>query len=99
MLPSSAENSQCFTAAVASFEYGTTVVRETSVNNPFTKGSAPGSVSYETRSIRGNQQPQTFSKCATAKCVKIRAARKRLSIVRVHESLMCLTSCEHGQKF
>jgi hypothetical protein len=60
------------------------------VNNPFTKGSAPGSISYETKSIRGNQKPQTFSKCANAKCMKIRATRKRLSIVRVHGSLMCL---------
>ena len=81
---------KCFTAAVGGFEYGTTVVQETSVNNPFTKDSAPGSICYKTRLIKGNLQPQTFSKCAAAKCMKIRATRKRLNTVRVHESLMCL---------
>jgi hypothetical protein len=35
--PHQCKKSQCFTAAEGGFEYGTTVVRETSVNNPFTK--------------------------------------------------------------
>jgi len=61
---------KCLTAAVGGFEFGTTVVWETSVNNPFTKDSAPGSVCYKTRLIRGNQKPQTFSKRAAAKCIK-----------------------------
>ena len=38
VLPSSVQKiPQCFTAAEGGFEYGT-VVQETSVNNPFTKG-------------------------------------------------------------
>jgi hypothetical protein len=42
----------CLTASSGGFEYGTTVVRYNSDINPSTKVSAPGSVSYETRSLR-----------------------------------------------
>jgi len=44
----------CLTASSGGFEYGTTVVRYNSDTNPSTKGSAPVSISYETRSLRWN---------------------------------------------
>jgi hypothetical protein len=42
----------CLTASSEGFEYGTIVVRYNSGINASTKGSAAGSISYETRSLR-----------------------------------------------
>jgi hypothetical protein len=41
------------------------------------------------RQLKEISSPTHFSKCAAGKCVKIRDAKKRLSIVKVHGSLIC----------
>ena len=87
----SAENSQCLTAPPGGFEYGTTVVRQTSIKNPLRKGSAPGSISYETMSIRENQQPHIFFKVWSCQVQENKDCKERLSIVIEHGSLMCPT--------
>jgi len=85
VLSSPVENSHCFTPSVQGLEYGT-VVRQTSVNNPFTKGSAPGSISYETMSIR-DQQPRTIFKVWGCQVHENKDCKKNIT-VRVHGSLM-----------
>ena len=77
VLSSSVENSQCFTNPLGGFEYGTTVMQQTSIKNPLRKGSAPGSISYETTSIRGNQQPHIFESVELL-CVGKQGLRKKV---------------------
>jgi hypothetical protein len=62
----------CLTVSAGGFEYGTTVVF-----NPSTKGSAIGSISYETKYLHEicKQDTDFCSKCGAVKCKNVRATK------------------------